>query len=392
MRSFVTGVLTLLALATLSIVNCSSSSEPTDPGDTGGDGNAGGFSLAVEVIAGGMSNPLYLVAPAADPRLFVVEQAGRVRIIENRQLLETPFLDITDRVQSGGERGLLSVAFHPQYETNGHFYVSYTDDGGDSKIERYAVSSDPNRADPSSAKLILSVQQPFSNHNGGLIVFGPDAMLYVGLGDGGSGGDPQGNGQNVSTLLGSLLRIDVDGGDPYAVPADNPFVGQTGADEIWGYGLRNPWRFSFDREAGQLYIADVGQNRWEEVNVTPSSAEGLNYGWNVMEGTHCFSSDPCDAAGLVMPVVEYSHSDGCSVTGGYVYRGTAIPEIQGHYFYSDYCSGFLRSFRYSGGSLSDERIWDVGSLGNVLSFGEDAAGELYVLSANGNVYRIVEAG
>jgi glucose/arabinose dehydrogenase len=379
----------LFWISALATSGCSGS---TGPDGSPGGGDLGSVSLAVEVVASGLSDPLYLTAPTSDARLFVVEQPGRVRIIQDSRLLSTPFLDIGDRVSSGGERGLFSLAFHPRYGSNGFFFVSYTDRNGDSRIERYSVRADPNVADAGSAKLILSVRQPFSNHNGGLVVFGPDGMLYIGLGDGGGGGDPQGNGQNVSTLLGSLLRIDVDGGDPYAIPPDNPFVGVAGADEIWAYGLRNPWRFAFDRGAARLYIADVGQNLWEEINVEPAGRGGLNYGWNVMEGRHCFATDPCDRAGLTSPVLEYGHSDGCSVTGGYVYRGDAIPAIRGQYFYSDFCSGFLRSFRFSGGGVSDEREWDVGQLGNVLSFGEDAGGELYILSRNGNVYRLVEAG
>lgn len=367
-----------------------SCSDTTQAGDDSTDGpGPGAADLTAEVVVGGLSAPIYLTAPAGDSRLFVAEQAGRIRIVEAGQLLATPFLDITDRVVSGGERGLLSIAFHPLYDSNGLFYVSYTGDDGSSRIERYSVTVNPNLADPASAKLILSVPQPFSNHNGGLIVFGPDGMLYVGLGDGGGGGDPQGHGQNTNTLLGSLLRIDLDGGDPYAVPADNPFVGSAGADEIWAYGLRNPWRFSFDRQAGNLYVADVGQNRWEEVNVVAATALGLNYGWNIMEGAHCFATDPCDNNDLVLPALEYGHSQGCSVTGGYVYRGAAIPEIQGHYFYSDYCRGFLRSFHYTGGVVTDERQWDVGNLGNVLSFGEDGLGELYILTGNGTVYRLI---
>ncbi len=216
-------------------------------------------------------------------------------------------------------------------------------------------------------------------------------MLYIGFGDGGAGGDPQGNGQNVNTLLGALLRIDVDGGDPYAVPPDNPFVGRSGADEIWAYGLRNPWRFAFDRAAGRVYVADVGQDAWEEVNAVAAGEAAVNYGWNVMEGRHCFGSATCGRTGLTLPVLEYDHSQGCSIIGGYVYRGAAIPAIRGHYFYSDFCTGFLRSFRFTGGAVTDEREWDVGPLGRVLSFGEDAAGELYILSGNGNVYRLVEA-
>jgi hypothetical protein len=379
----------LLFLNFGALLGCSDATEPEDD-STNGPGS-GAAALAAEVVVSGLSAPIYLTAPTSDSRLFIAEQAGRIRVVEAGQLLATPFLDISDRVVSGGERGLLSFAFHPSYDTNGYLYVSYTGDGGESRIERYSVTGNPHVADRASAKLILTVSQPFSNHNGGLITFGPDGMLYLGLGDGGSGGDPQGHGQDTSTVLGALLRIDVDGGDPYAVPADNPFVGGAGADEIWAYGLRNPWRFSFDRQAGKLYIADVGQSQWEEVNVVTATAAGLNYGWNVMEGAHCFATDPCDADGLVLPALEYGHSEGCSITGGYVYRGAAIPEIQGHYFYSDYCRGFLRSFRYTGESVTDERQWDVGGLGNVLSFGEDGLGELYVLSGNGNVYRLVDS-
>jgi hypothetical protein len=244
-------------------------------------------------------------------------------------------------------------------------------------------------ADQTSAKQLLFVDQPYSNHNGGLVLFGPDGKLYIGLGDGGSGGDPQGNGQNRGVLLGKLLRIDVDGGDPYAVPPDNPFVGTSGArGEIWAYGLRNPWRFAFDREASLLYIADVGQNRREEVNVAPAGAGGLNYGWNIMEGDECYAASTCNRSGLTLPELTYGHDDGCSVTGGYAYRGGAIPALRGHYFHSDYCAGWLRSFRYDGAKAADQRDWGL-SFESVLSFGEDAAGELYVLSGNGKVYRLV---
>jgi glucose/arabinose dehydrogenase len=247
-------------------------------------------------------------------------------------------------------------------------------------------------ADPTSAKTVLSVEQPFSNHNGGLITFGPDGMLYVGLGDGGSGGDPLNSGQDVGTLLGSILRIDVNAGDPYAIPADNPFVNDPAArDEIWAYGLRNPWRFAFDREADVLFVADVGQNSWEEVNAVPASAGALNFGWRLMEGNHCFNPPSCSPNGLVRPVVEYDHDDGCSITGGFVYRGAAIPSIRGHYFYSDFCSGWLRSFAIAGGQATDHTDWDVGRVGNVVSFGEDATGELYVVVQDGRVLRLAPA-
>jgi hypothetical protein len=349
--------------------------------------------LRAVVVAEGLASPVYVAAPAGDPRLFVVEQPGRIRIVQNGQLLATPFLDIVAQVGSGGERGLLSVAFHPRYAQNGFFYVDYTDRAGNTRIERYRVSADPNRADPASAQLVIAIDQPFANHNGGLVMFGPDGRLYVGMGDGGSGGDPLGHGQNPATLLGDILRLDVDAaGQPYAVPPDNPFVGQAGRrGEIWATGVRNPWRFAFD--AGLLYLADVGQNAWEEVNVVPAGQAGLNYGWNVMEGAHCFSpSTGCSQAGLVIPALEYPHEGGaCSVTGGFVYRGSDMPSLQGRYFYGDYCAGWIRSFRYAGGQATDRRAWEVGDVGNILSFGEDARRELYVASSNGRVYRLAPA-
>lgn len=349
-------------------------------------------SLAVEVVVSGLTNPVHLAAPAGDARLFVVEQPGRIRIIENGALVTVPFLDITGRVGDAGfEQGLLSVAFHPDYAANRFFYVNYTDNQGDTRVERYTATSNPNVADPDSALLILLVNQPFANHNGGLVVFGPDGMLYIGMGDGGSGGDPDRNGQNRATLLGDLLRIDVDGASPYTIPPDNPFVGQSEMrGEIWAWGLRNPWRFSFDPEGGMLYLADVGQNRWEEVNAVPATAPGLNYGWNILEGSECFGASTCDRDGLTLPVLEYSLSGlPCAVTGGFVYRGQQIPGLQGHYFYSDNCAGWLRSFRLENGAAEDQREWAVGDLGNVTSFGEDSARELYITSANGRVYRLV---
>jgi glucose/arabinose dehydrogenase len=351
----------------------------------------GTLTLAVEVVASGLFNPLLLVSPPGDARRFVVEQPGRVRVIENGQLLATPFLDITSKVKSGDEQGLLGMAFHPRYAENGFVYVSYTDLQGDSRIERYRVSAtDRNRADPASASLVLFKDQPMVNHNGGMIAFGADGMLYIAFGDGGGGGDPLLAGQDLGTLLGKLLRLDVDAAAPYAVPPTNPFTGRPGArPEIWALGLRNPWRFAFDTLTGLLYLADVGQNLYEEVNVVPAAHGGLNYGWSIMEGLHCFRTPECSSAGLVLPVVEYDHSQGCSVTGGFVYRGQQIPELAGHYFYSDYCAGFLRSFRFADGRLTEARSWSVPSPGNVLSFGQDSAGELYMLAGDGRVLKIV---
>ena len=347
-------------------------------------------SLTLVPVVSGLSSPVLLTAPANDPRLFIVEQGGRIRIVENGVLVSTPFLDISGQISSGGERGLLGLAFHPRFATNGFFYVNFTDPAGDTRVVRYTVSSNRNVANVGSAKVIIRVDQPYSNHNGGMIAFGPDGMLYIGMGDGGSGGDPQNHAQNRGDLLGDMLRLDVDVGDPYTPAAGNPFLSTAGVlPEIWAYGLRNPWRFSFDRVGGNLYIADVGQNAREEVNVVRSTEAGINYGWRIMEGTQCFVSS-CTRTGLTLPVLDYTHdSGGCSITGGYVYRGEAVPEIRGHYFYSDYCSGFLRSFRYANGAAVDRTDWDL-PLGSVLSFGEDAAGELYVLTADGRVRRIAK--
>lgn len=380
--SFCLGLLVLSSCA-----DNPSEPDPPDPGDV---------DIVATKIAEGIDAPMYLTAPSNDERLFVVEQQGRIRIIQNGQLLPTPFLDIRSSVGSGGERGLLSMAFHPDYAANGFFYVNYTGKDGNTRVERYRVSAaDPNVADPATAQLVLGVEQPFSNHNGGLIEFGPDGMLYIGMGDGGSGGDPLEHGQNPNTLLGTLLRIDVDGATPYGIPANNPWASGTGGrPEVWAIGLRNPWRFSFDHDAGMLYIADVGQNRREEIDAVPANQAGLNFGWNTMEGSLCY--DPmsgCNRNGLVLPVHEYVNgADGsCSVTGGYVYRGTAIPALEGHYFYGDYCAGFVRSFALAGGVATDHQAWDLGVLGNITSFGEDAAGELYMLVQQGDVYRISPA-
>jgi glucose/arabinose dehydrogenase len=354
---------------------------------------------ALRLVSGSLSNPVYLTAPPGDTaRLFVVEKTGRVRIIRHDTLLATPFLDLHTRVSNGSEQGLLSLAFHPQYATNGRFYVYYTNSAGDTRVVRYLVSADPNVADSLAADTVLKQAQPFSNHNGGLLLFGPDGKLYVGLGDGGSGGDPQGNGQSRRTLLGKILRLGVDGTNGYTIPADNPFATDTSArPEIWAYGLRNPWRFSFDRLTGDLYIADVGQNAWEEVDVasaTSGRGKGLNFGWNVMEGMHCYPSGTgCNQTGLTRPLLEYGHSGGaCSVTGGYVYRGTAVPSLVGHYLYADYCAGFVRSFRYVGGQASDQRdrTAQLDPNGNVSSFGEDSRGELYVMTLGGSLYRVIE--
>ena len=375
-----------VALLFLTVASCSSGTDSTDPTPIPAE-----FKLRLQQVATGLSNPVYVTSPAGDNRIFIVEQQGRIRLIENGQLLATPFLDITSRVLSGGERGLLSVAFHPQYRTNGFFYVYFTGSSGEIRIERYTVSTNANAANPSSAKVILTVPHARSNHNGGLAMFGPDGMLYLGLGDGGGGGDPDRNGQNPNTLLGALLRIDINSGDPYGIPAGNPFAGRADArPEIWAIGLRNPWRFSFDRQAGLLYVADVGQGLWEEVNVVTATRAGVNYGWNIMEASSCYNASTCNRQGLEIPALEYGHGDGsCSVTGGFVYRGAALPEIAGHYFYSDYCRSVIRSFSYKNGAVTESRSWDIATVGSITSFGEDAAGELYVTSAAGQVYKFV---
>jgi len=350
-------------------------------------------------VATGLNFPVYLTAPPGDSdRLFIVEKVGTIRIIKNGTLLATPFLDITTLVSAGLEQGLLGLAFDPNYDVNGRFYISYTDTSGNSQIVRYLVSSNPDIAQSTPDRVLLSVAQPFDNHNGGDILFGPDGYLYIGFGDGGSGGDPLGNGQDLTDLLGSLLRIDVSPNGDYVVPNDNPFVNQPPAlSELWDYGLRNPWRFSFDRQTGDLYIADVGQNNYEEVNVSPAASgagKGLNYGWNIMEGLSCYNpSSNCNESGLTLPVLVYDHSNGCSVTGGYVYRGSAIPEIQGTYFYGDYCVGFVRSFVYQNGQATNQTDWvSLRPGGNITSFGEDTQGELYVLTSQGGVYRIIAVG
>lgn len=350
----------------------------------------GTFGLAD--IASGLSNPVHLTAPAGDPRLFVVEKAGRIRIVKNGALLSAPFLDISSKVSNGTEQGLLSVAFHPSYSSNGFLYVNYTNTSGDTRIERYTVSSNADVANPASAKTILAIDQPFSNHNGGLNLFGPDGFLYIGMGDGGGGGDPSGNGQNKNVLLGKLLRIDVDRGDPYSVPAGNPFASGGGRGEIWAYGLRNPWRFAFDKASSLLYIADVGQNAYEEINVVATNRTGVNYGWKIMEGASCFGSSSCNQSGLQQPVVTYNRDGGaCTVIGGLVYRGSAVAHLAGHYLYADYCAGWIRSFTWTNNAVANVTEWKTPSHGTILSFAEDAAGEMYILSANGHVYKIVKS-
>ena len=304
-------------------------------------------------------------------------------------------LDLTARIGAAGEGGLLSIAFDPNYATNGFFYAYFTDVNQNIAIERFHVSANADVADASPLR-ILSILHPVNtNHYGGLLMFGADGMLYAGVGDGGGAGDVPGNAQNLNILLGKIIRIDVRASgptQPYAIPADNPFATTAGRrPEVWHYGVRNPWRYAFDNATSRLYVADVGQDKEEEVDVVATSPGGLNFGWNLIEGTLCFLTTTCSTAGTVVPVLHYEHdaNGGCAITGGFVYRGAALPAIVGRYFYSDFCSGFVRSFAFVNGTATEQVQWPVANVGAILSFGVDASGELYALSANGTVYRIV---
>lgn len=350
-----------------------------------------------DVVASGFVRPLQVTyAGDGSNRLFVVDQPGVIYVVSGT-VLSPPFLDIHSLVErTGNEQGLLGLAFHPDYANNGYFYVDYTRAGdGATVLARYSVSADPNVADPASATAVMTVPQPYANHNGGQILFGPDDYLYVGLGDGGGAGDPLENGQAITTPLGAILRIDVDGGPPYAIPPDNPFVGVEGVDEIWDYGLRNPWRFGFDRLTGDLYIGDVGQNAWEEIDYhAAGTAGGVNFGWDCKEGTHDFEfTGACLTADLVDPITEYDHTVGRSVTGGFVYRGSRYLALQGRYFFADFISGRIWSM-YKTGSNPD--TWSTPELELdtdllISSFGEDQAGELYVVDLGGGTVRRLTA-
>jgi glucose/arabinose dehydrogenase len=367
-------------------------------------------AIALEpVVSDGLRHPVYVThAGDGSGRLFVVEQPGRIRIVkpvaslgfaerpsasprgeraprgEQGRLLDAPFLDITERVRYGGEQGLLGLAFHPDYRKNGRFVVNYVRrSDGSTVIAEFQVSPDPDRSQAAEKRLLV-VSQPYPNHKGGMVEFGPDGLLYIGLGDGGSGGDPENRGQNTAELLGKMLRIDVDRGTPYAIPKDNPFVSGGGRPEIFASGLRNPWRFSFDRQTGELWAADVGQNAWEEIDIVQ---RGGNYGWRVMEGTHCFlPREGCTRDGLIPPVAEYGHDRGrCSITGGYVYRGSRLPGLRGSYLYGDFCSGEVFALSKGG----QQTLLSSGL--RIASFGQDQDGELYVVGHGGTVHRIVEA-
>ncbi len=361
-----------------------------------------GTMMRLEAVAEGLERPLFVTAPPGDEdRLFIVEQGGRILLHKDGAVLATPFLDLSGLLGSGvGERGLLGMAFHPDYARNGIFFVHYTDVNHDTVVALYcAYAEDPDRGDPATAKILLTIDQPYSNHNGGMLAFGPDGYLYVASGDGGSANDPDNQGQSLNTLLGKVLRIDVDHGEPYAIPADNPFVSEEDArGEIWAYGLRNPWRFSFDRETGDLWIADVGQNALEEINFQAAdSAGGENYGWRNREGDQCRPGEAeCTLSGAVDPIHVYSNVGNQSITGGYVYRGAAIPELVGTYFFADYITGRGYALVREGGggvTVTDETdSFNQGgiTLEHVASFGEDGAGELYVVDLGaGAVYQLV---
>jgi glucose/arabinose dehydrogenase len=349
--------------------------------------------ITLALVADGFESPL-LVTHAGDGsgRLFVAEQGGRIFELRGRGVAGRPFLDISELTEPVGEQGLLGLAFHPRYEDNGRLFVNYTDNSGDTVIAEYRATS-RHRANPRSARTLLTFDQPYPNHNGGGLAFGPDGYLYVATGDGGGAGDPHGNGQSLDTLLGKLLRIDVDTRSrsaAYSVPADNPFVDRAGArPEIWAYGLRNPWRFSFDRVTGDLWVGDVGQSNLEEIDRAPGRrGRGANYGWNVMEGTSCYAAEACDRGGLVLPITQYGHDDGCSVTGGYVYRGRHQPELAGGYFFGDYCSGKVWVIDAAARRLvRPTELLDTEYA--VSSFGESEAGELYATDlAGGRVLQL----
>lgn len=352
------------------------------------------------IVASGLDQPLQVThAGDGSGRLFVVERPGQIRVIEGQAVLPDPFLDISPLVTTaGGEQGLLGLAFHPQYSTNGYLYVDYTRaEDGATVVARYTVmGTDPNAVDPASATTLLTVTQPYANHNGGQLAFGPDGYLYIGLGDGGGAGDPDENAQDTTTLLGSILRIDVDRGMPYRIPADNPFAGTAGQDEIWDYGLRNPWRFSFDRLTGDLYIGDVGQALWEEIDYHGAgTAGGLNFGWDCKEGAHNYEFvGDCLTAELVDPIAEYSHAEGRSVTGGFVYRGPANPSLQGQYLFADFIAGKIWSMTKTGSNPDtwSAPVLELNTSLRISSFGEDEAGELYVVDYGGGTIRRLELG
>jgi glucose/arabinose dehydrogenase len=349
--------------------------------------------LALEPVASGLAQPTVVTSPSDDGRLFIVERTGVIRLVdEHGALAAQPYLDISDHVTSGGiEQGMLGLAFHPQFSVNGRFYVYYVNEAGQRTLSEVTASAEAS-ADPATERVLFSLPQPPGSvdirHYGGMLMFGPDGYLYVSLGD---GADARGQGQDPGTVFGSVLRLDIDDGDPYAIPSDNPFANGGGAPEVWLFGLRNPWRFTIDAVDGLVYVADVGQETWEEINVVPLDGGGANFGWPDSEGNHCFLDSGCDLSAFTTPILEYGHDEGCSITGGHVYRGDAIPELAGHYFYGDWCGGWVRSFRYADGAVTDEQDWsqDLAGVGQPNGFGLDASGELYVASYGGDVFKIV---
>ena len=358
---------------------------------------AAALALALREVAN-VADAVFVGAPEGDDRLFIVDRGGRIRILRDGRMLTQPFLDISGRINMQGEGGLLSMAFHPQFSTNGQFFVYFTDFDRNIVVDRYTVSLNRDIANPTSALQIISIaHSAFTNHYGGLAAFGPDGFLYLGTGDGGGAGDPQRNGQNLGSLLGKMLRLDVNNATAarrYEIPPSNPYINQTGRrPEIWASGLRNPWRFAFDTTG--LYIADAGQDRREEVNLAGLSQPALNYGWNLMEGSLCFGTATCNQAALTLPAFDYDHGtndiNGCSIIGGYVYRGKAIPELAGRYFYSDFCGGYLKSLQATGtgSGVREHMDWNIPDIGNVVSFGRDADGELYIVALDGRVHKII---
>lgn len=349
-------------------------------------------SLDLEVLATGLNQPTFVTAAPGAEQLFVLERVGRIRVIDPSEgLIAEPFLNIRNRVGSNSvEQGILGLAFHPAYESNGRFFVYYTNRDGDSVLSEFPVSEDPDLAVETEERVILEIDQPDERHNAGMLQFGPDGYLYIGTGDGGAGG-ARVNGQDPATLLAAILRIDVDGTEPYGIPPENPFAdGVDGAPEVWAYGLRNPWRFSIDAADNLLYIGDVGQESREEINVVALDPVGYNFGWPSMEGTRCFFESNCDPADYTGPVIDYSHDDGLSVTGGLVYRGPAIPELNGHYFYADWVRKWIRSFRFEAGEALDPQDWTTDlSPGQIDSFGLDNAGELLIATWDGAIARII---
>jgi glucose/arabinose dehydrogenase len=389
MRSAKFAILIFVAAVIVSMLACSKDKKnPVTPNPP----PPGSLSLRLEPVASGLGTPVFLTSPPNDSRLFIVVKTGAIRIVKNGSLLATPFVNLSGLIGSPDfEQGILCLLFDKNYGITGKFYVSYTDASNDVHVARFHVNAgNPDLADPApEANLITIEHSSETNHNGGMLAWGPnDGFLYLSVGDGGGASDPNGHGQDKGDWLGNILRLDSNGnaapGNPFSSP-DKP--------EIWSYGLRNPWRFSFDRQNGDLYIADVGQGEREEIDVSTTAqgaGRGVNFGWNLMEGLSCFSTNPCNQPSSTLPVLDYDHSaNACAVVGGYVYRGTAIAGLQGTYFYGDYCAGFVRSFRYSGGQVTEETSWPSLQANGLTSFGEDSAGELYLMTDNGDVQKIV---